>query len=305
MSTVLIVDDSAVDRRLAQGLLERNPDLEIAYAVNGVEALSRIEAGAPDIVITDLQMPEMNGLELVQAIRERYPLIPVILMTAQGSEEIAVQALLVGAASYVPKSRLARDLLDTVENVLAVSRAERHHVQLLSCMSQCVSTFVLDNDPSLVTSLVDQLQQNITRMALCDETGRIRVAIALEEALLNALYHGNLEISSDLREADSKAYYSLAEERRRLAPFKQRTIEVTASISRTEAVYVIRDQGPGFDPSSLPDPTDPANLEKVSGRGLLLIRTFMDEVRHNDLGNEITMVKRSDKPKGAKGGAAG
>jgi anti-sigma regulatory factor (Ser/Thr protein kinase) len=62
--------------------------------------------------------------------------------------------------------------------------------------------------------------------------------------------------------------------------------------SRDEAVYVVRDEGPGFDPSILPDPTDPSNLEKVSGRGLLLIRTFMDEIHHDDSGREITMIKR-------------
>ena len=55
---------------------------------------------------------------------------------------------------------------------------------------------------------------------------------------------------------------------------------------------MVRDEGLGFDPSLLPDPTDPANLGKVSGRGLLLIQTFMDHVEHNATGNEITMVKR-------------
>ena len=55
---------------------------------------------------------------------------------------------------------------------------------------------------------------------------------------------------------------------------------------------MVRDDGRGFDPSKLPDPTDPANLQKCCGRGLFLIRTFMDEVRFNDTGNEITMIKR-------------
>ena len=63
----------------------------------------------------------------------------------------------------------------------------------------------------------------------------------------------------------------------------------------TEARYVIRDEGPGFDLNRVPDPTDMSNLERISGRGLLLINTFMDEVRHNKAGNEITMVKRREK----------
>ncbi len=56
-------------------------------------------------------------------------------------------------------------------------------------------------------------------------------------------------------------------------------------------MFVVRDEGQGFDPALLPDPTDPVNLERVSGRGLLLIQTFMDRVEHNARGNEITMVK--------------
>jgi len=63
---------------------------------------------------------------------------------------------------------------------------------------------------------------------------------------------------------------------------------VHARLSRSEAVYVIRDEGPGFDP----DPTDPAHLEMPSGRGLLLIRAFMDEVIHNPTGNQVTLIKR-------------
>ncbi|HWB11112.1 MAG TPA: response regulator [Pirellulales bacterium] len=295
MATVLIVDDSAVDRRLAQGVLEKNLDLSFMYAVDGADALEQIKISPPDLVLTDLQMPVMSGLELVRHVRDKYPLIPVILMTAQGSEEIAVQALASGAASYVPKSRLARELASTVETVLSTSRAHRHHARMMECVTRNHWTFVLDNDPSLIPAIVDHLQQHITRLKLCDETGRIRVAIALEEALLNALYHGNFELSSDLREQDAKRYYALAEERRREEPYRSRTIHFEADLSAQQMSYLVRDGGPGFDPGAVPDPTDPANLERSSGRGLLLIRTFMDEVRHNDKGNEIVMVKHRDR----------
>jgi len=63
-------------------------------------------------------------------------------------------------------------------------------------------------------------------------------------------------------------------------------------LTKDEATFIIRDEGAGFDPNDLPDPTAPENLIRASGRGILLIRTFMDDVCFNDKGNEITMVKR-------------
>lgn len=293
MASVLIVDDSPVDRRLAQGLLEKNPEFAFQYAENGAAALEQITASPPDLVLTDLQMPVMNGLELVCNVRERFPLVPVILMTAQGSEEIAAQALASGAASYVPKGRLSRDLVETVDMVLATARAHRHHARLMQCVRQSHWTFELDNDPSLIPAAVDHLQQHISRVRFCDETGRVRIAIALEEALLNALYHGNLELGNDLREAEPRTYYALANERRGEEPFRSRSIHFEATFTDREARFVVRDGGQGFDPSTVPDPTDPHNLERPCGRGLLLIRTFMDEVRHNERGNELSMIKRA------------
>ena len=95
-----------------------------------------------------------------------------------------------------------------------------------------------------------------------------------------------------MRETDEKGYYRLAKERRYQEPFRDRRVRVIATLTRDEATFVVRDEGLGFDPSLLPDPTDPSNLGKVSGRGLLLIQTFMDHVEHNPTGNEITMMKR-------------
>src|SRR6185437_678005 len=116
--TVLVVDDSAVDRHMAGGIVQKIEGWQATFASDGREALELLQQHLPDVVLTDLQMPEMDGLELVQAIHAKHPLVPVILMTAHGSEEIAMQALQNGAASYVPKKSLARDLADTLEGVL-------------------------------------------------------------------------------------------------------------------------------------------------------------------------------------------
>lgn len=296
MPRILIVDDSEVDRRLAHGLLRGDPELEIVFANNGREGLEEIERSTPDLVLTDLIMPELDGLELVQAVKRDHPLIPVILMTSKGNEEIAVEALRRGASSYTPKKNLARDLCETVQNVLAVSRQERNQARLHSCMTTSCCEFELQNDSSLIPPLVGYVQDDATRLGLCDEAERLRVGVALDEALANALYHGNLEISSALRDSDHGKYVELVASRVRQAPYCERRIHVDVQMSPEEGRFVIRDEGTGFDPDDVEDCTMAANLDKVGGRGLLLMRTFMDEVIFRGAGNEVVLIKRAPKP---------
>ncbi len=292
MATVLVVDDSPVDRRLVGGLLNKTPKIEILYAGDGEEALELMERQCPTIVLTDMIMPNLDGLELTAEINKRYPLVPVILMTGKGNEEIAVRALQMGASSYVPKSSLAAMLVDTVENVLSVAQEEQIQVRLMDCMTAC--QFVIENDVTMIPALINYMRGFIRKAKLCDETNGIRTCVALEEALNNAFYHGNLELDSKLREGDRAKYRALVDRRLSMNPYRERRIFIDAAVTPEEGRFRIRDEGPGFDPKNLPDPTDPANLEKPSGRGLLLMRTFMDDVFFNQHGNEVTLVKRID-----------
>ena len=157
-------------------------------------------------------------------------------------------------------------------------------------------SFTLSNDPKMLTSLVAFVQGILHDAQIFGEAERLRVGVAFEEALLNASYHGNLEVSSQLRETDHSAYYALARERAEIPPYNQRTIRIDIDVGACGVSYSIEDQGPGFDPSKLPDPTDPANLERPCGRGLLLMRTFMDEVQYNDKGNRVIMKKGCKDP---------
>jgi CheY-like chemotaxis protein/anti-sigma regulatory factor (Ser/Thr protein kinase) len=290
--TVLVVDDAAVDRRMTGAIIEHNLGWRVEYAEDGASALAAMERKMPRLVLTDLRMPGMDGLELVKAIRKKYPTVPVVLITAYGNEDIAIQALRDGAASYVPKKSLDHDLASTLEQVVAAAQTEGRQQRLLERLSHTEALFILENDQAHIPALIALVQEYLVRLGLCDQTDRIRVGVALEETLLNAIYHGNLEVSSELRQEGDDPYHRLAEERRQQPPYRDRQIYFTYKFSHSEAVFAIRDEGPGFDPSLLPSPTDPANLGRVSGRGLLLIRTFMDEVTFSDTGNQITLVKR-------------
>ena len=119
-----------------------------------------------------------------------------------------------------------------------------------------------------------------------------RIVTALKEALLNAIEHGNLELDSKMRDdGTGEEFYRLAETRMQQEPYCNRRVTVTMRLSPEQLAYVIRDEGPGFDPSTLPDPTDPESIQRAHGRGLLLIRSFMDDVVFNEAGNQITLIK--------------
>jgi CheY-like chemotaxis protein/anti-sigma regulatory factor (Ser/Thr protein kinase) len=290
--TVLVVDDSSIDRRVAGALVEKSFPCTVCYAADGEDALRQMAQQAPDLVLTDLQMPGMNGLDLMAAIKNDYPLVPVILMTARGSEDIAAQALRQGAASYVPKKRLPEDLLPTIQRILHGLVEDQEHPTLMHYLEKSEAVFVLHNDWALIKTLVRHLQQVLRCLALADETERLRVGLAVEEALANAYYHGNLEIGAGLNKTDRQVRETLARERTRNAPYRDRHIRVTAKVSREAAVFVVADEGPGFDVARLPKAVTLPDPESGAGRGIILMRIIMDEVRFNPSGNEVTLIKR-------------
>lgn len=292
MTTVLIVDDSPIDRRLAAGLLGHAADWKLLLAADGSEALTLVSQQPPDVIVTDLQMPELNGLELVSAVRRKHPQIPVILMTAQGSEEIAMDALRAGAASYVPKRILSTELLATVRRVLTQATEERSQSALMNRLQTRHEHYVLETDLNLLMTLSRQLQQELGYVWHLEKSDRLRMGTAIEEALLNAFYHGNLEVSSRLKEQDYGSFYAMADQRLQQQPYRDRKIDVKLAVTPVNATIVIRDDGPGFDPHTLPNPRDFENLDRPCGRGVMLMRSFMDEVVYNGQGNEVTLVKR-------------
>jgi hypothetical protein len=178
-----------------------------------------------------------------------------------------------------------------LDHVLDVSPTKRRQ-RLVGYLSQGESSFSLENDPDLIAPLVAHLQEGAARLEGMDETWRMQLGVALHEGLLNAMFHGNLEVSSDLRECGEAVFLAAAERRRHSWPHRDRRVHVKTTRTPSQVVFVIRDEGPGFDPESIPDPTAPDNLSKASGRGILLMRTFTDDLHYNETGNELTMVKK-------------
>jgi DNA-binding NarL/FixJ family response regulator len=300
MPVLLVVDDSPIYRKLVSELLAKDsdPDWVIESVDSAERALTLMVDLLPNVIVSDLMMQKMDGLEFIKTVRADHPEVPVILITAQDSEGLAIEALERGAASYVPKSHLAARLLDTVKEVLGVAGPDLDYQPLADTLVEACFTVQLTNDQRLITPLVHQFQRLLALMRFGDTTERIHLSLALQEAILNALFHGNLALSG---EEVQKARVAMADnqtaelvvKRCAVAPYRDRKIVVQARFSTDEIRLTVRDDGSGFAHQTLPPEAD---LCKQGRRGLVLMRHFMDRVTFNNEGNEVTLVKRRPTP---------
>lgn len=116
----LVVEDSQVMRQLLVFALTRVRDLEVVEAVDGVDALRKLQAGRFDIIITDINMPIMDGLKLIKRVRsdESYNAVPIIVVTTEGSQEDRSRALTLGANAYITKPIQGPQVVAKVKELL-------------------------------------------------------------------------------------------------------------------------------------------------------------------------------------------
>ena len=292
---IAFVGESAVLDSIRESLANARRQTFALIEVESKEQLiEQLATHRSAIVLTDLP-GETNVRDLEQIAASTIPCsaAPIIVLTSQQNEKLAVKALRDVAASYVPTRLIDSELVLTINNVNNVAQAHTNQMRVMECVTLWQTEFELASDTSLIRPLVRYLQESTQRLGLLSEPGEeTRLGMALEEALLNSIHHGNLEVSSALREEDDTQFYAMIKQRQAEEPYASRHVRIRVEFSRDKVEFVIRDEGPGFDLSKVPDPTAPENVERVCGRGMLLMRTFMDEVIYNETGNQVTMIKR-------------
>jgi len=121
---VLVVDDNESVRRSISQILRSHADIEVVgEAVDGVDALTKTKEHEPDIVLLDITMPTMNGLELAEIIKKEFPSVQVLIVSQHDSRGFQWAALAAGVSGYVIKSNVGRDLVPELRRIQSLCRS--------------------------------------------------------------------------------------------------------------------------------------------------------------------------------------
>ncbi|MEZ6058345.1 MAG: ATP-binding protein [Planctomycetaceae bacterium] len=319
MANILFLDTSDVERQRFARLVASRDDWQAIGVSRLTEAIERCQLHPVDLLVTELFLDDTatstsESLALLEAnavqssprpsdpcrilsrLRDEVPTIPVIAVSDRADEQAVAAAFRAGAVDFLPKQFLDTQLIDAIDRALDIAETTRRKTRQAKLIKNWTvretKRLRLTSDRKQMPLLAQQLVRWGIDANVLTEADDYRVGVALEEALVNAVVHGNLEVSSKLRELDDDAYEKLIALREQMAPYCDRSVRVGFTRTRNEVRYTIADEGPGFDVSKLPDPTSEEALLKPSGRGILMMRAFMDEVSFNEKGNQVTLAKR-------------
>lgn len=274
MTKILIADDDRATRHLLQGVLT-SAGFRAVTAKDGVDAQKRLRAGRFDLLLLDVWMPRMTGLDLLASLRKRKTRPKVVVMTSDDTPATLLKAVREQAVRYLQKPIEPARLVETLRQVLETSdpppeidvvSARPDWVELVVPCSRAAAARIEEVMAHLDAGLTPEVRES--------------VAYAFRELLLNAVeWGGGLDPSRKVRIACLRA--------------------------RKMLLYRIADPGPGFQLEELPhaavgQPTDTpiahvfvreAKGMRPGGFGLLMVRAQVDELIYNEKRNEVVFVK--------------
>ena len=241
------------------------------------------------LVITDIKMPQLNGIEFMRLASQDFPGIPFIVTSGRGTKKEIIQALKQGAIDYFEKPFGIKEISSSIRKVRHLVEEGRRTAEVYQHLVEKKLHFEIPNEIDLVQPLVRSLADEVKLSCQIPRSHLPGIRMGLHELIVNAIEHGNLELSSELKLRSD--YLGFLKRRAREGQFKDRRVQIWVSIAADNFSCEISDQGPGFDWRSLPDPANPENLFKPHGRGIILAANFFDEFVFNEAGNQITVRK--------------
>jgi len=262
---ILIVDNNDELRVILEAVLGTLGH-QVVVTGDREAALAREDLDEFDLIISDLTDEPSSNERPISELHRKHLLVAI---PSQDVKPDVIKAFKFGAANYLRVPYEKDQLREIVEQTLSYKLRYVDDPTLLSHTHEKIE-FELPSDLTLMNGVLQYLLERVSKLGLITPEGS-NLFVALDEAFVNAVKHGNKNDPTKL-------------------------VRVGAELSPTEACFTIEDEGEGFDVQTIPDPCDPSNLFKSSGRGVLLMYNIMDEVEYNAQGNRVKMVKRPERP---------
>ncbi|MGK5094880.1 response regulator [Deltaproteobacteria bacterium TL4] len=291
---ILIVDDEQhIQNMIKHFLLLKGHEVHIA--ANGQQAweIFKEKEDGFDLILTDIKMPVMTGVQLLQKIRNKGHDVPIIIMTAYAEMDYTLTALRLGAFDFLIKPFPLEELAKSLAKLESL-QTQKLELEDVIPYYRGRMEFEIPSNTNLINGTVSLLQNLYRDLCEAYHLDSNQIRIALLEAMMNAVTHGNLEVSSNLKEDDWESFDKMVVERGLQPEYSSRKVHIEAEVTEDSIIFEFEDQGKGFNTKNTPSFDDPLSLA-TSGRGILLIKSFMDEVQWNEKGNHITMIKRLPK----------
>lgn len=264
---VLLVDDEPHVTEIIGRILSQAKIGHLA-ASSGEEALRLLHTHQVDLVITDILMPGMSGLDLLEKIKGLYPTLPVIVLTAHGDFHVAKEALNRGAFYFLTKPFNKSTILGVTEKALRLPRVTAEK-RLVLPYAATTLTYRIPSDFALVPAISYQIMRACEDMGYSSKKINFAIPLAVDELVVNAIKHGNKMNTA-------------------------KKIAVEARVEHGRFTLTVEDQGAGFDHAALPQEFDEESLLAEEGRGIMMVRFYMDELRFENGGRRCVCSTTND-----------
>lgn len=293
MNILLIDDETNLLRLLRRPLIKYGHS--ITEALNGKQGweLFLEQPHKFDVIVTDIKMPVLDGVELLKRLREKEYDTPVIIMTGYEDIQSSIDVLRLGAFDFLLKPFKAQELIAILDKLEAVQENKKKQFMDLPCFHERIEICIY-SQTQLITTAGAFLQSRVKPFCELHKINVRNIGLCLHEALVNAIIHGNLEISSTVKNENPEKFETLIKEREADPVYADREVVIRCEITSDHLTFEIKDEGKGFDPCTLRF-ADPIHI-LPTGRGIFIITSFMDKVFWNAEGNVITMTKELQMP---------
>jgi YesN/AraC family two-component response regulator len=292
---ILVVDDSI---SLVDGLVKilEVSGYEVDPAYNGHDALRKLSAKSYDLVVCDIEMPSMNGLELLEYVRQDYDQIAFILMTGYLEHDYFIKAIQLGASDFLRKPVDTDHLLKSIQ--LQINK-KKEEVDFLS-VSNIVSLMDIKLSlPSHMFRQVDFIQiftKFFTQNLNLGKTISSEMLLCMEEMLYNAFIHGTLRLNMQERTLGYEQYKELIYKKLQEKDIAAKKIHIRLSVNQVKhcIVFEVEDEGQGFDYKNWLNRikvSDGIQLDEY-GRGISILFHLTDKVSFSKGGRLVRVEKK-------------